>query len=62
MFVLDMLAPLVRYVSRSWAVDSTPKHGLDPKQLYHYLKNRQDLCVFESAALEPGYSVGRSDL
>jgi len=62
MFVLDMLAPSVRYVSISWAVDCTPKHGLDPKQLHLYLKNRQDLCGFESVALEPGYSVGRSDL
>jgi len=53
--VLDMRAPLVGYALRRWAVDCTPKHGLDPKQHHLYLKNPQTLYGVESAALAPGY-------
>ena len=59
---LDMRAPLVGYALRRWAVDCTPKHGLDPKQHHLYLKNPQTLYGVESAALAPGYTVGRADL
>ena len=59
---LDMRAPLVGYALRRWAVDCTPRHGLDPKQHHLYLKNPQTLYGVESAALAPGYSVGRADL
>ena len=52
---LDMRAPLVGYALRRWAVDCTPKHGLDPKQHHLYLKNPQTLYGVESAALAPGY-------
>jgi len=31
MLSLDMRAPLVGYALRGWAVDCTPKHGLDPE-------------------------------
>ncbi len=54
---LDMRAPLVGYALRRWAVDCTPKHGLDPKQHHLYLKNPQTLYGVESAALAPGFSV-----
>ena len=60
--VLDMRAPLVGYALRRWAVDCTPMHGLDPKQHHLYLKNPQTLYGVESAALAPGYTVGRADL
>ena len=53
---LDMRAPLVGYALRRWAVDCTPKHGLDPKQHHLYLKNPQTLYGVESAALAPGYT------
>ena len=53
---LDMRAPLVGYALRRWAVDCTPKHGLDPKQHHLYLKNPQTLYGVESAALAPGYA------
>ena len=59
---LDMRAPLVGYALRRWAVDCTPKHGLDPKQHHLYLKNPQTLYGVESAALAPGYTIGRADL
>ena len=62
MLVLDMRAPLVGYALRRWAVDCTPRHGLDPKQHHLYLKNPQTLYGVESAALAPGYTVGRADL
>ena len=52
---LDNRAPLVGYALRRWAVDCTPKHGLDPKQHHLYLKNPQTLYGVESAALAPGY-------
>lgn len=52
---LDMRAPLVGYALRRWAVDCTPKHGLDPNQHHLYLKNPQTLYGVESAALAPGY-------
>ena len=52
---LDMRAPLVGYALRRWAVDCTPRHGLDPKQHHLYLKNPQTLYGVESAALAPGY-------
>ena len=53
---LDMRAPKVGYALRRWAVDCTPKHGLDPKQHHLYLKNPQTLYGVESAALAPGYT------
>lgn len=59
---LDMRAPLVGYALRRWAVDCTPKHVLDPKQHHLYLKNPQTLYGVESAALAPGYKIGRADL
>jgi len=51
-----MRAPLVGYALRRWAVDCTPKHGLDPKQHHLHLKNPQTLYGVESAALAPGYT------
>jgi hypothetical protein len=60
--VFDMRAPLVGYALRRWALDCTPRHGLDLKQHHLYLKNPQTLYGVESAALVPGYSVGRTDL
>ncbi len=56
MLALDMRAPLVGYALRRWAVDCTPKHGLDPKQHHLHLKNPQTLYGVESAALAPGYA------
>ena len=59
---LEMRAPLVGYALRRWAVDCTPKHGLDPNQHHLYLKNPQTLYGVESAALAPGYTLGMADL
>ena len=53
---VDMRAPMVGYVLRRWAVDCTPKHGLDPKQHHLYLKNPQTLYSVERAALVAGYT------
>ena len=39
MLVLDMRAPLVGYALRRWAVDCTPKHGMDPKQHHLYFES-----------------------
>jgi hypothetical protein len=57
MLVLDLLAPLVSYALRKWAVDCTPNHALDPRSHHLYLSNSQTLYGVESAALVPGFSA-----
>ena len=53
---------LLGYSFRWCASDWTHNHGLDPKQPHLHLNNPQPLYSVESAALAPGYTIGRADL
>jgi hypothetical protein len=55
MLMLEMLAPLVGYALRRWAVNCTLRLELDPKTHPLSLSNLQTLHGVESADLARGY-------